>query len=65
MGRPPIVSKEEAIQLIQKYMEFFTTNEFPSNSAQVWKDDEQRFEWKVKTAFGLYPRTGKQKREPR
>ncbi|CAH2092084.1 unnamed protein product [Euphydryas editha] len=38
MGRPPTVSKEEAIQLIQKYMEFFTRNEFPSNSAQVWKD---------------------------
>lgn len=38
MGRPPTVSKEEAIQLIQKYMEFSKTNEFPSNSAQVWKD---------------------------
>lgn len=26
---------------------------------------KQRFEWKVETAFGLYPRAGKQKREPR
>lgn len=37
MGRPPNVTKKEAVALIAKYMEHFRTNKFPEYSSVVWR----------------------------
>jgi len=37
IGRPCNVSNQETILLFQKYMQYLNTNNFPPNSAKVWK----------------------------
>lgn len=48
------VSNWEAILLIQKYMQYFNTNNSPSSFAKVWKDMSKELKWKMETAFSLY-----------
>lgn len=53
MGRPPNVTKKEAVALIEKYIEHFRTNKFPEYSSAVWKsmsrDTDGR--WKPRSMY--------------
>lgn len=53
MVRPCNVSNEEAILLIQKYIQYFNTNNFSSSSAKIWKDmsKELNGRWKPHSVY--------------
>lgn len=53
MGRPPSVSEEEAISLIQRYVGYFKSNNFPSNGSKVWMDmsNDLNGRWKPHTVY--------------
>lgn len=53
MGRPPNITKKEAVALIEKYMEHFRTNNFPKYSSAVWKSMSQDTggKWKPRSVY--------------
>lgn len=59
MGRKPNVTQEEIIKLIEKYIDHFTTNNFPPFSDKLWTQMSQDLDGKLPCTVYTHVRSNK------